>query len=121
MGTVPAPRSPRVPVPARGLHMPRHERVPRGQELPTVRQIERAMLGVPQPFLRVVHVKVQGRHLGVSHRISVPSPPLSLSPVRGITAPEEAVARILIIAPGFGLRCDDGSWLTTSLLVIAIS
>jgi hypothetical protein len=40
---------------------------------------------------------------------------------RAHIARSEAVARILIIAPGFGLRCDDGSWLTTSLLVIAIS
>ena len=35
--------------------------------------------------------------------------------------PEEAVARISTIAPGFGVRCDDGSWVTTSWLVIAIS
>jgi hypothetical protein len=55
---MPASRLPRQPVGTRSLHRPGQEGIPRGQELPTSRDLDIPMLGIPLTVLGRVDVEM---------------------------------------------------------------
>lgn len=64
-------RAEQNPVVAGGLHLPREERVAGGQQLPAVRLVEIAEIGMPQPRLGVVRLQMQPCGFLIDHHETI--------------------------------------------------
>jgi len=96
---IPTSRPPRHPIGPRRLHRTGHKGIPRSQEIPTVRDLQFAVLWVPWTLSCVIHVKVEPGQIDFSHPTSLAHnseaspPPLPRTKPR--TVPRNADIRVI--------------------------